>query len=160
MTCSDKVILAFDLGRSTGLCISDNDEIDYDLETWDYSRFTAANADLYYGFAHDLRMLLDEFSTYPLVIVYEDVQFMVSKAQTNIWSGLRGILLANAFDHEAEILAVPVGTLKKFATGSGKATKKDMICAAVRKGAKPANDNEADAFWLAEFYRHQQASMS
>ena len=40
---------------------------------------------------------------------------------------------------------VPVGTIKRFATGKGNAGK-DAVVAAVRaRGFSPADDNEADA---------------
>lgn len=40
---------------------------------------------------------------------------------------------------------VPVGTIKRFATGKGNANKAAMIKAARTKGFSPADDNEADA---------------
>ena len=49
---------------------------------------------------------------------------------------------------------VPVGTIKRFATGKGNAGK-DAVMAAVRaRGFSPADDNEADAIaillWVME----------
>jgi Holliday junction resolvasome RuvABC endonuclease subunit len=43
---------------------------------------------------------------------------------------------------------VPVGTLKKHATGRGNADKAAMIAAMRTKGFRPADDNEADALAL------------
>ena len=44
-------------------------------------------------------------------------------------------------------------TLKKFATGNGKATKYDMITACkTRYNFHPKNDDESDAFWLHKYY--------
>ena len=40
---------------------------------------------------------------------------------------------------------VPVGTIKKFATGRGNADKAAMIAAMQARGFAPADDNEADA---------------
>jgi Holliday junction resolvasome RuvABC endonuclease subunit len=40
---------------------------------------------------------------------------------------------------------VPVGTIKKFATGRGNASKEEMIAAAKSRGFEPVDDNEADA---------------
>jgi Holliday junction resolvasome RuvABC endonuclease subunit len=47
---------------------------------------------------------------------------------------------------------VPVGTVKKYATGRGNADKAAMVAAARAKwpNADIANDNEADARWIAE----------
>lgn len=47
---------------------------------------------------------------------------------------------------------VPVGTLKKFWTNKGNASKDDMVAEARRRGYEPDSDNEADAIagwnWL------------
>ena len=49
---------------------------------------------------------------------------------------------------------VPVGTIKRHATGKGNADKEAMIAAARARGFNPADDNEADAiailFWALE----------
>lgn len=48
------------------------------------------------------------------------------------------------------IRTVEVGPteLKAWATGNGRASKEQMVAEAVRRGATPANDDEADAFLL------------
>jgi Holliday junction resolvasome RuvABC endonuclease subunit len=43
---------------------------------------------------------------------------------------------------------VPVGTIKKHATGKGNAPKQAMIDAGRARGFDPADDNEADAIAL------------
>ena len=43
---------------------------------------------------------------------------------------------------------VPVGTIKRHATGKGNAPKEAMIAAARGRGFSPADDNEADAIAL------------
>ena len=40
---------------------------------------------------------------------------------------------------------VPVGTIKRFATGRGNADKAAMVAAMKARGFNPADDNEADA---------------
>jgi Holliday junction resolvasome RuvABC endonuclease subunit len=40
---------------------------------------------------------------------------------------------------------VPVGTIKRFATGKGNADKSEVIAALRARGFEPADDNEADA---------------
>jgi Holliday junction resolvasome RuvABC endonuclease subunit len=50
--------------------------------------------------------------------------------------------------HQIPYQGVPVGTIKKHATGKGNAGKSDMIAAMVAKGFRPADDNEADALAL------------
>ena len=43
---------------------------------------------------------------------------------------------------------VPVGTIKRFATGKGNAGKEAVIAAMRARGFAPADDNEADALAL------------
>ena len=43
---------------------------------------------------------------------------------------------------------MPVGTIKKHATGRGNARKDAMLAAARARGHSPADDNEADALAL------------
>jgi len=58
--------------------------------------------------------------------------------------------------HEAGVPAVSVApvALKKFATGSPKADKDEMLAAARRDGAEARDDNQADAFFLARIAFH------
>ena len=46
---------------------------------------------------------------------------------------------------------IPVGTLKKYATGKGNAGKPAMIAAACAKGWEPVDHNEADALWILDY---------
>jgi crossover junction endodeoxyribonuclease RuvC len=50
------------------------------------------------------------------------------------------------------LMFVPIGTLKKFATGSGSATKDQMVRALQTQfGLRVTDHNEADAIWLLKF---------
>jgi Holliday junction resolvasome RuvABC endonuclease subunit len=51
------------------------------------------------------------------------------------WAELRGV----------PYQGVPVGTIKRHATGHGNAPKQAMIGAAQTRGFSPTDDNEADA---------------
>lgn len=50
--------------------------------------------------------------------------------------------------HQIPYEVVPVGTIKRHATGKGNANKEAMIAAARRRGFDPTDDNEADALAL------------
>lgn len=92
-------------------------------------------------------------------VVWEDVEFSTSTAQTQLWASFRGVLWAEleAFP-TLRRLTVPVGTLKKFATGSGNADKDEMRAAlkagiarnrlAVLSLVDDLDDNAIDAIWL------------
>lgn len=60
-----------------------------------------------------------------------------------------GVVRMTLFEMDVPMKLVPVGTLKRFATGNGNAKKDEMIRAAIRLGARGSvNDDEADAFHL------------
>jgi hypothetical protein len=83
-------------------------------------------------------------------IVFEDVRFHTSLAQSQLWSSLRAAVWI-AFRPET-IEAVDVGTLKKFATGSGAADKsvmkKKLIEIYPYHCFASMDDNAIDATWL------------
>lgn len=90
----------------------------------------------------------------PTHLVFEDVQFHASTAQTQLWASLRGALMCfwvrycshpHRQFQEFNVIPVPVATLKKYATGRGDADKHDMMGAAHCGG----DDNQADATHLA-----------
>lgn len=83
------------------------------------------------------------------VIVFEDVQFVSTTYQAHLWAGLRSAIWLCGKAHHFD--CVPVGTLKKFATGNGAATKFAMAKSLYRSfTAFPPglDDNGVDACWL------------
>lgn len=159
-------ILALDLGTKTGYCFGDtlisNPVIGvcgtwtlsrpYEVTEWRKRRLDRRCdpriARLYteLSFFHD-----------PHLVVFEDVEFASALKQVQLWSSLRASawLKYPASNYEC----VPVGTLKKFATGHGGATKEMMRAALIRqhprllKGMK-ADDNAVDAIWIWLWAKH------
>lgn len=82
-------------------------------------------------------------------IAFEDVQFHNSTAQSHLWASLRGVMWAAAGDRPIGWHAIPVGTIKKFATGRGDATKEMMMNSLLNLDLCITDDNEADAIWVA-----------
>lgn len=86
------------------------------------------------------------------IVVFEDVEFASSTYQVQLWSSLRSVVWLCAAGSHFD--CVPVGTLKKFATGSGNATKQQMEKRFWIEPAfgsiKKADDNAIDAAfaWL------------
>lgn len=84
------------------------------------------------------------------VIVYEQAHHR-GGAATAVCVGFVTEILAFAAEHNIELMPVHTATLKKFATGSGRANKKDMVKAAQSRGWSPQDDNEAEAQLLLEY---------
>jgi len=84
------------------------------------------------------------------IIVYEQAHHR-GGAATSVAIGLITEVQAFAAEHGIELMNAHASTLKKFATGNGRASKTDMISAAKAKGWNPEDDNEADAAMLLEY---------
>jgi hypothetical protein len=100
-------------------------------------------------------------------IVFEDVIFDVSQAQTQLWGSLRAAIWVVAERFGLTVSCVPVATLKVFAAGDGGANKLEMAQALtsalpaqyvtdsetgmLRRDGRLLDDNEVDAIWLARY---------
>jgi Holliday junction resolvasome RuvABC endonuclease subunit len=87
------------------------------------------------------------------ILIFEDVCFSSSTQQTQLWSSFRGALwCAASMVPRVSVECVHTGTLKKFATGHGGATKEMMASSLYRLSPqwKSANlsDDAVDALWL------------
>lgn len=68
------------------------------------------------------------------IVIFEDVQFSETTMQTQLWSSFRtAVWLSFGGRSDCFVDCVPVGSLKKFATGAGNATKTDMARALMRR---------------------------
>jgi len=84
------------------------------------------------------------------VISYEQAHHRGGHA-TACCVGLVTEVQAFAAEKGIELMPVHTATLKKWATGSGRANKDDMVQAAKDRGWDPANHDEADAILLLEY---------
>lgn len=90
------------------------------------------------------------------IIAYEKPH-MRGLAATRQAYEMLSALEEHAHNIRADLRGVHSGTLKKFATGNGKATKAEMVEAARSKwpGIFIMDDNHADALWVWEWARKQ-----
>lgn len=81
-------------------------------------------------------------------IVMEGYAF-ASKFQREALGELGGVVKLGLQQLAVPYVLVAPGTLKKYATGQGNATKDEMLAAAIkRSGLDIDNNNAADAWWL------------
>jgi Holliday junction resolvasome RuvABC endonuclease subunit len=161
-----KTILALDLGTTTGWAYRDSKGV-VTAGRWVLQKAdtTAAAAKLRRDRTLDPRIpilynTLKHFwcvhatnpPDWPInFIVWEDVQFSRFTLQTQLWASFRTVVWLFCHNHSIPRDCCPVGTLKKFATGCGRAHKDGMIEAATRLFPGVyfgGDDNAADALCL------------
>jgi Holliday junction resolvasome RuvABC endonuclease subunit len=81
-------------------------------------------------------------------VYFEEVRRHAGVDAAHAYGGFLGHLTAWCEQHHIPYQGVPVGTIKKHATGKGNAGKPEMIAAARARGYAPTDDNEADALAL------------
>ena len=91
---------------------------------------------------------LDRLSGPIAAIWFEEVRRHVATDAAHVYGGLMATLTSWAELRGVPYEGVPVGTIKRHATGKGNADKDAMIAAARQRGFSPADDNEADAIAL------------
>jgi crossover junction endodeoxyribonuclease RuvC len=83
---------------------------------------------------------------------YEEVRRHMGVDAAHIYGGIVATIQTwcESAKPQRPYLGIPVATAKKVATGKGNAKKEAMVAAAVgRFGVAPADDNEADALFIA-----------
>ncbi|PZP63894.1 MAG: hypothetical protein DI596_02520 [Azospira oryzae] len=84
-------------------------------------------------------------------VVFEEVRRHASTDAAHAYGGFLATLTAWCEHHGIPYQGVPVGTIKKHATGRGNASKEEVIAAVRACGYQPVDDNEADALALLDF---------
>jgi len=137
-------ILALDLGTKTGWAFRDSGGyIVSGVEDFSPKRFEGGGM----RFLRFKRWLAEikQCAGGVDALYFEEVRGHKGVDAAHIYGGLLGILTAWCEMHEIPYRGVPVGTVKRHATGKGAAGKPAMIEAAKRRGHDPHDDNEADA---------------
>ena len=136
--------LALDLGTNTGWAICRDEVILSGVASFKVGRYEGGGM-RYLRF----QRWLDEMRGHGLDSVwFEEVRRHAGTDAAHVYGGLLATLTAWAEHHGIPYSGVPVGSIKKHATGKGNAPKEAMIAAAVARGFRPADDNEADALAL------------
>lgn len=88
-------------------------------------------------------------------VAFEEVRSHTGTDAAHVYGGFLGVLTQWCETHNIPYEAVPVGTIKKHATGKGNADKPKMLAAArtAWPGQNVEDDNQADALWLLDHVR-------
>lgn len=146
-------ILALDLGTTTGWALRGPDGlITSGTVSFKPSRYDGGGM-RYVRFRAWLDQLARDAG--PIAAIhFEEVRRHVGTDAAHVYGGLLATLTAWAETASVAYQGVPVGTIKRHATGRGNADKAAMMLAAQARGFHPQDDNEADAiailFWAIE----------
>lgn len=140
-------ILGIDLGTTTGWALRPVDgPIAHGFASFRTQRFEGGGM-RYLKFKRWLTEL-KAIATDIHVVYFEEVRRHAGVDAAHVYGGLMATLTAWCEHHNIPYLGVPVGTIKKHATGKGNASKDEVIAAMRAKGHAVADDNEADALAL------------
>ncbi|WP_035384384.1 phage related protein [Ferriphaselus sp. R-1] len=145
-------ILALDLGTTTGWALMTRDSsITSGTESFKPHRFEGGGM----RFLRFKRWLTEIKQTSDSIdaVYFEEVRRHLGVDAAHAYGGFMAHLTAWCEHHQIPYQGIPVGTIKKHATGKGNASKDEMIAAVRNLGHSPADDNEADALALLDYAR-------
>ena len=141
------VILALDLGTTTGWAMQDTEgQIIHGISGFKPQRFEGGGMRFlrFKRWLSEIKTLSGDIHA----VYFEEVRRHVGVDAAHVYGGLMATLTAWCEHHNIPYQGVPVGTIKKHATGRGNASKDEMISAMRALGFPINDDNEADALAL------------
>ena len=141
-----ETILALDLGTVTGWALRHHGVVTSGTQSFKPQRYEGGGM-RYLRFTRLLNEVLVSIGCIDS-LYFEEVRRHVGTDAAHVYGGLLAHLTAWCESQSIPYQGVPVGTIKKHATGKGNADKASMIAAMRAKGYAPADDNEADALAL------------
>jgi Holliday junction resolvasome RuvABC endonuclease subunit len=140
-------ILALDLGMTTGWAIRIAEGVILSgTVSFRPSRYDGGGM-RYLRFRAWLEELLEDAGGLAAVW-FEEVRRHAGTDAAHAYGGFLATLTSWCEQRGLPYQGVPVGTIKRFATGKGNAPKAAMLAAIRARGYQPADDNEADAIAL------------
>ncbi|MCW2311463.1 crossover junction endodeoxyribonuclease RuvC [Rhodoferax antarcticus] len=155
-------VLALDLGTTTGWALrSTEGPIAHGFVSFKSQRFEGGGM----RYLRFRRWLTDLKATVARAgdtqgfgaVYFEEVRRHLGVDAAHVYGGLLATLTAWCEHHQIPYQGVPVGTIKRHATGKGNAGKADIIAAMRAKGHPVSDDNEADALALLHWAMAQEA---
>ena len=141
------VVLAIDLGTTTGWALRSKDgQIAHGFASFKPQRFEGGGM-RYLRFKRWLTEI-KALATDIHAVYFEEVRRHAGVDAAHVYGGLMATLTTWCEHHNIAYQGVPVGTIKKHATGKGNAGKDEVIAAMRQLGHPVTDDNEADALAL------------
>lgn len=152
-------ILALDLGATTGWALRGSDgHITSGTVCFRPQRFEGGGMRFlrFRRWISEIQKSVSEIQ----FLYFEEVRRHAGVDAAHAYGGFLATLTAWCEHHGIPYQGVPVGTIKKHATGKGNASKDDMVASVRVRGHTPADDNEADALallhWAIEHHEIEQ----
>lgn len=152
------VIVAIDLGSTTGWAANPDGVVTSGTLTFRPGRFEGGGM-RFVRFRAAMSELISQ--TGATRVYFEEVHSHGVKSKNgkqitpidaaHLYGGFLAHLTALCEEMRIPYLGVPVGTIKKHATGKGNANKDAMKAAATARGWTFSDDNEADALWILDW---------
>lgn len=139
-------ILALDLGTTTGWALGGGQFVNSGSQPFKPQRFEGGGM-RYLRFRKwltEMRQFDDGIDQ----VAFEEVRRHAGVDAAHAYGGFMATLTAWCEHHQIPYQGIPVGTIKRHATGKGNASKTEMTSAMMKRGFSPADDNEADALAL------------
>ena len=140
-------LLALDLGTTTGWALrAPEGQIAHGFVSFKSQRFEGGGM----RYLRFRRWLTDMKATVAGTqgigaVYFEEVRRHMGVDAAHVYGGLLATLTAWCEHHQIPYQGVPVGTIKRHATGKGNASKDEVITAMRTLGHAVTDDNEADA---------------
>jgi len=104
-----------------------------------------------YWFLHDL------YAAYEMEVIAVERAAGQHKNSLIVMAHLRGVVNLFAKHHDIKVVEFSPGTIKKFFTGNGRASKEEMMEEFMSWTCRiPVDDNEADAYALFQLAKRDQ----
>lgn len=140
-------ILAIDLGTTTGWAVRARDhQIAHGFVSFKPQRFEGGGMRFlrFKRWLSEIHTMTNDIHA----VYFEEVRRHAGVDAAHVYGGLMATLTSWCEHRNIPYQGVPVGTIKKHATGKGNAGKGDVIASMRAKGHPVTDDNEADALAL------------
>ena len=147
-------IVGLDLGTTMGFAFTDSEHLlTHQTGTMNFANKRHENGGMrFIRFKKFLEEVTDGVSIAKgeaeCVIFYEEVVYHRGADAAHVYGGWIAVLQSYCDERGIAYSGVPIGTIKKRATGSGRANKQDMVRASMREWGVEMTHDQADAAWV------------